>query len=67
MNQEDIKSLLTKLRERQLSVDEAFDRLKNLPYENLGFANIDHHRSIGSWYRCAASVARHQLRCAQQS
>lgn len=46
MNQEDIKKLLKNLHARRISPDTAFARLKKLPYENLGFANIDHHRSI---------------------
>ena len=29
-----------------LSEEEALDRLKSLPFEDLGFANVDHHRSL---------------------
>lgn len=29
-----------------MSVDDAIARLKGLPYEDLGFATIDHHRSL---------------------
>jgi NCAIR mutase (PurE)-related protein len=38
--------LLDSVREGNLSVAEAMDRLKNLPYENIGFARIDHHRHL---------------------
>jgi NCAIR mutase (PurE)-related protein len=27
-------------------VDEALERLRNLPYEDLGFASVDHHRAL---------------------
>ncbi|MBQ8643180.1 MAG: nickel pincer cofactor biosynthesis protein LarB [Candidatus Methanomethylophilaceae archaeon] len=29
-----------------MSVDDAIDRLKLIPFEDLGFAKVDHHRSI---------------------
>ena len=29
-----------------LSEEDALDRLKSLPFEDLGFANVDHHRSL---------------------
>jgi len=32
--------------EGRLSVEEAVARLRTLPYENLGFARIDHHRAL---------------------
>ena len=33
-----------------LNVDDAVERLRHLPFEPMGFANVDHHRSI----RCGA-------------
>jgi hypothetical protein len=30
----------------EISPDVACDRLKNLPFEDLGFAKVDHHRSV---------------------
>ena len=30
----------------RMSVDDAIDRLKLIPFEDLGFAKVDHHRSI---------------------
>jgi NCAIR mutase (PurE)-related protein len=41
-----LKELLNSVREGNLSVEEAMDRLKNLPYEDIGFARIDHHRHL---------------------
>jgi len=40
------RNLLTKVRKGKLSVDAAMERLRHLPYEPLGFAAIDHHRSL---------------------
>lgn len=41
-----IKRILAKVRKRNISVREAYGLLKGLPYENLGFARIDNHRSM---------------------
>jgi NCAIR mutase (PurE)-related protein len=46
MNEDKIKSLLNEVHEKKLTPEEAFGQLKNLPYESLEFARIDHHRSI---------------------
>jgi len=43
---EEITELLQQVRRGKLSVGGAVERLRNLPYENLGFAKIDHHRSL---------------------
>lgn len=42
----DIKNLLKQLKDKKITVEEAYSKLKNLPYEDLGFAKIDHHRSM---------------------
>jgi len=42
----DIKVLLNKIKNKLISVEEAYSQLKNLPYEDLGFAKIDHHRHL---------------------
>jgi NCAIR mutase (PurE)-related protein len=46
MNPESLKKLLASVQAGELSVDEAMMRLKHLPYENIGFARIDHHRHL---------------------
>jgi NCAIR mutase (PurE)-related protein len=43
---EEISSMLRQVRRGRLSVEDAVDRLRNLPYEDLGYAKIDHHRSL---------------------
>ena len=34
------------MREKKISPDAAVDRLRHLPFEDLGFAKVDHHRSL---------------------
>lgn len=46
MTADQIKSLLEQVRGGTLSVDRALSRLRNLPYEDLGYAKIDHHRAL---------------------
>lgn len=46
MAPEEIKKILNMVREGNLSIDEALNRLKDLPYEDLEFARIDHHRHV---------------------
>ncbi len=46
MDKKKIIGLLTRLKRGDVSVEEAFERLRSLPYEDLGFAKVDNHRSI---------------------
>ena len=46
MEKEKIIGLLAKVRRKEVSVEEAVERLRHLPYEDLGFARVDHHRTI---------------------
>lgn len=41
-----LKKLLTELKEGRISIEEAVDSLKYIPYEDLSFAKVDHHRGI---------------------
>ena len=45
-----LKALLTSLAEGGLSVEDALERLRNLPFEDLGFAKVDHHRALRKGY-----------------
>jgi NCAIR mutase (PurE)-related protein len=42
----DLKRLLEDVAERRMAPDEAARKLATLPYEDLGFAKIDHHRAL---------------------
>ena len=46
MQIEKLKSLLEQVKAGDTSVEEAIDKLRHLPYEDLGFAHVDHHRQI---------------------
>jgi hypothetical protein len=46
VNEIELRKLLTAVRSGSLSGDEALSRLKNLPFEDLGFAKVDHHRAL---------------------
>jgi pyridinium-3,5-biscarboxylic acid mononucleotide synthase len=46
MNRQGIEHLLLSVKEGDLTVEEALARLKDLPYEELGFAKVDHHRGL---------------------
>jgi pyridinium-3,5-biscarboxylic acid mononucleotide synthase len=50
MNQSDIRELVEAVQNGRVSCDEAVERLKNLPFEDLGFAKIDHHRALRQGY-----------------
>jgi NCAIR mutase (PurE)-related protein len=46
MNRLQIESLLKDVSEGRTAVGDALERLKDLPFEDLGFAKLDHHRAL---------------------
>ena len=46
MYKQQIKNILTGVKEERIAVAAALKKLENLPYEDLGFAKIDHHRAL---------------------
>ena len=46
MKELDMRGLLEELRAGRMTVDQALERLRHLPFEDLGFAKIDHHRVL---------------------
>jgi len=46
MDLDQLRSLLEQVREGGVDVDAAVGRLRHMPYEDLGFAKIDHHRAL---------------------
>ena len=46
MNIRKLEDLLKKVKSGKTTVDEAMVELKSLPFEDLGFTRIDHHRSL---------------------
>jgi hypothetical protein len=45
-----IKKILEGVQNRSITIDNAMDFLKNLPFEDIGYAKIDHHRGIRNGY-----------------
>lgn len=50
MTENEIKNLLELVKAGRVSPDTALKRLRDLPFEDLGFAKIDHHRSLRKGY-----------------
>lgn len=46
MDERDIRALLDAVRAGKLTSAAALERLRHLPFEDLGFAKIDHHRAL---------------------
>jgi NCAIR mutase (PurE)-related protein len=46
MDSKRLQELLEGVRRRKLTVTQALARLRDLPYEDLGFAKVDHHRAL---------------------
>jgi pyridinium-3,5-biscarboxylic acid mononucleotide synthase len=46
MNEREVRKFLEAVKRGTIPVDSAIEKLRQLPYEDLGFAKIDHHRSI---------------------
>ena len=53
MDRERLADLLHSVQRGACSIDEALDRLRTLPFEDLGFARVDHHREL-----CATASRR---------
>ena len=46
MDSERLVGLLEQVRQQKISISRAVAQLRHLPYEDLGFAKVDHHRAI---------------------
>lgn len=46
MDSESLVELLEQVRRQEVTVERAVARLRHLPFEDLGFAKIDHHRAL---------------------
>src|ERR1700678_4533867 len=46
MNAKTLKQLFDDVRRGKLSSDDAVQKLRHLPFEDIGFANVDHHRTL---------------------
>ena len=46
MNQKQLRELLEAVKAGKSSPDEALEQLEHMPFEDLGFAKVDHHRAL---------------------
>ncbi len=46
MNRDSLRQLLEQVKSGRLGVDDGLARLKSLPFEDLSFAKVDHHRDL---------------------
>ncbi|MFA4885965.1 MAG: nickel pincer cofactor biosynthesis protein LarB, partial [Desulfotomaculaceae bacterium] len=46
MVKDELRQLLEDVKNNKVDIGDALARLKNLPYEDLGFAVVDHHRAL---------------------
>jgi NCAIR mutase (PurE)-related protein len=46
MDNQQLKELIAGIRSGQVSTEDALHRLKKLPFEDLGYAKVDHHRCL---------------------
>jgi len=46
MDRHQLTTLLAALQRGEVTIDDAIARLRTLPYEDLGFAKLDHHRAL---------------------
>jgi len=46
MDQDQLRALLEQVRGGAVEIETALDRLRHMPFEDLGFAKVDHHRAL---------------------
>jgi NCAIR mutase (PurE)-related protein len=46
MNEAQLRALMEQVREGSIDVEAALGRLRHMPFEDLGFAKVDHHRAL---------------------
>ncbi|HSV73824.1 MAG TPA: nickel pincer cofactor biosynthesis protein LarB [Chthonomonadales bacterium] len=46
MNEDRLRGLLDDIRSGRVDIEEGLLALRDLPYENLGYARVDHHRAL---------------------
>jgi pyridinium-3,5-biscarboxylic acid mononucleotide synthase len=46
MDQQNLREFLLQFQAGEKNLDEVVEKLKHLPFENLGYAHVDHHRAI---------------------
>src|ERR1700733_7636529 len=50
MDERDVRKFLAEVRSGKIGLEAAVERLRGLPYEDMGFAKIDHHSALRQGY-----------------
>ena len=58
----DVRELLEQVKSGSVNIEEAEKQLKNLPYEDLGYAKLDHHRKLRSGFGETVSARESRMR-----
>ena len=70
MHPHKIQHLLEKVSARKITVGRALESLKSLPYEDLGFVKVDHHRGLRRGFPevifCQGKTSEHIVRIAKR-
>ncbi|SHH85141.1 nickel pincer cofactor biosynthesis protein LarB [Sporanaerobacter acetigenes] len=65
----DVHEILNKIKNNEMSIEDGEEILKKLPYEDLGFAKLDHHRSLRSGFGeviyCSGKSDKHLIKIFQ--
>jgi NCAIR mutase (PurE)-related protein len=64
MTETALKKLLDEVRAKKISPNDALFRLRHMPFEDLGFAKVDHHRALRAGFPeviLAAGKSPHQV------
>src|SRR5260370_11767241 len=46
MDQKQLRDMLEGVRAGEIEIGAALDRMRHLPFEDLGYAKLDHHRAL---------------------
>ena len=46
MEQEYLRKVLEEFKENESTIEESIEKLRKLPYEDISFAKVDHHRNL---------------------
>jgi len=46
MDKDQLRILLEQVQSGAVAIDAALDRMRHMPFEDLGFAKLDHHRAL---------------------
>ena len=65
MNLDRLRVLLEDVKRGEVDVDEAIQSLRHLPFEDLGFSKVDHHRQLRKGFPGSYLLPRKNSRSGQ--